>query len=92
MVEIVATDDVLGGEPRIAEHRVSVFQVAEMVVEGGHSPEYVADQLGLSLAEVYAALAYYYDNPDEMEAVRDRHRDLESDLEAASSGPAVPEQ
>lgn len=35
---------------------------------GGQSPALVADQLDVSLAEVYGALSYYYSNIDEIRA------------------------
>lgn len=92
MTEIVRTEDVLGGEPRIDGHRISVLQVADLVREGDHSAEYVADQLDLSLAEVYTALAYYYEHPQEMDTIRDRHRELERELEAAADDPAAVQQ
>lgn len=92
MTEIVETEDVLGGEPRIAGRRISVLQVADMVREGDRSAEYVADQLDCSLAEVYTALAYYYDHPEQMESLRDRHRELEADLQETSTDPPTAEQ
>lgn len=87
MVEI---EDILGGEPRIAGHRISVLQVAELVVDADRSPEYVADQLDLSLAEVYATLAYCYDHPERMEAVREWHRQFDAELGSASNGTTTP--
>lgn len=57
MPEIVTTENVLGGEPRLEGRRISVLQVADMVLDAGRSPEYVADQLGISLAAVHTALA-----------------------------------
>lgn len=92
MTEIVRSGDVLGGEPRIEGRRISVIQVADMVRGGDRAPEYVADQLDLSLAEVYTALAYYYEHPDEMDEIRERHRDLERDLEAATDDPTAVQQ
>jgi uncharacterized protein (DUF433 family) len=92
MVDIVRSDDVLGGDPRIEGHRISVLQVAEMVLDGGRSPEYVADQLGISLAEVHTALAYYYEHPDEMEAIRERHEELEATLGEQAVTPDHVEQ
>jgi uncharacterized protein (DUF433 family) len=89
MTDIVQTDGILGGEPRLDGHRISVLQVADMVLEAGHEPEYVADQLGISLADVHSALAYYYEHPDEMDAIRERHDHLETKL---SERAAVPEQ
>lgn len=92
MSEMVRTEDVLGGEPRLDGHRISVVQIADMVFEGDHSAEDVADQLDVSLADVRAALAYYDDNPDEMAEIRQRHRELEAELAAASSAPGTAEQ
>lgn len=92
MTEIVTTEDVLGGEPRLEGRRISVLQVTDMVLDAGHSPEYVADQLDISLAEVHTALAYYYEHPDEMETIRERHRDLEAELRNQSVSPDRVEQ
>lgn len=72
---IVKSDDVMGGEPRLEGRRISVRQIAEFVLDGGKAPADAADQLGVSLSEVHLALAYHYANPDEMAAVRERHRE-----------------
>jgi uncharacterized protein (DUF433 family) len=80
MTEIVRTDDVLGGDPRLEGRRISVLQIADLVLEADRSPEYVADQLDISLADVHTALTYYYDHPDEIETIRDRHDRLEASL------------
>jgi len=87
MPEIVKTEGVLAGKARLKGRRISVFQVGEMYTEGGGSPEYIADQLDLSLAEVHAALAYYYDHGDEMEGIRERRDYLEEDLAERSLAP-----
>lgn len=81
---IVQTEDTLGGEPRLEGRRVSVMQIAEMVLDAGKSPEYVADQLNLGLDEVHEALAYYYRNIDEMNEIRKRHHNLEQELKEQS--------
>lgn len=90
MPEIVHTEGVLGGKARLDGRRVSVFQIGEMYTEAGNSPETIADQLGLSLAEVHAALAYYYEHPDEMETIRDRREDFEATLQAQSKALEEP--
>lgn len=87
MVEIVRTEDTLGGDPRIDGTRVAVLQVHELVVEGDHDPADVADQLDLSLEAVYSALAYYYANPEEMRAVRQRHDEAADTLRDRSLKP-----
>lgn len=73
MTEIVRTEGVLGGDPRIDGTRIGVLHVHELAVDGDHSPADVADQLDLTLGEVYSALAYYFEHPEEMRDVRDAH-------------------
>ena len=84
---IVTTEDVLGGKPRLAGRRVSVLQVAELVLDAGDDPATVADQLNLSLAEIHEALAYYYANVDKMETQRRRREELIDRLERESHAP-----
>lgn len=67
---ITHDDDVLGGEPRIDGTRVGVRHVAARVIDGSQSPAHVADQLDLSLSEVYDALSYYYSHVDEIRDLR----------------------
>lgn len=90
-MSIVRTDGVLGGEPRLEGRRISVLQVVDMVRDG-ESPEYVADQLGITLAEVHTALAYYYEHPEEMREIRERHRELEAELAETALDPPRTEQ
>ena len=78
MADIVWTEDVLGGEPRIEGTRVGVRHVSARVIDAGQPPAYVADQLDLSLSKVYGALSYYYANVEEMrELERENERALE---------------
>jgi len=67
-MNVVSDEEILGGQPRIEGTRVGVRHVAARVVDAGQSPPHVADHLDLSLAEIYGALSYYYDNLDEIEA------------------------
>ena len=69
-VEIVATPDVLGGQPRIGGKRIGVRMVGDMIRGGEWTIEEVVDQLPVTREEVDAALAYYDDHPDEMEQLR----------------------
>lgn len=86
---ITRDDDVLGGEPRIDETRVGVRHVAARVIDGGQSPAYVADQLDLSLAEVYESLSYYYDHVEEM---RDLERENEDAFERVRESSLKPKE
>lgn len=64
-------------EPHIVGRRVSVLQLRDRVKDLGMEPEEVAEEYELDVADVYHALAYYYEHEDEMEAVRARReRDL----------------
>lgn len=65
---IVRTPNICGGRPRIAGTGVSVRRIVGWY-KLGLSPEEIGDRIGhLSLAQVYAALAYYHANREEMEA------------------------
>jgi uncharacterized protein (DUF433 family) len=75
-MSITRDEDVLGGEPRIDGTRIGVRHIAARVIDSGQSPAHVADQLDVSLADVYESLSYYYGHIDEM-------RELEQENEAA---------
>jgi uncharacterized protein (DUF433 family) len=65
---ITATPDVRGGRPRIAGTSVTVQRIVGWY-KLGLTPEQIADEFGhLSLAQVYAALAFYHANREEIEA------------------------
>ena len=59
---IVNPPGIAGGEPRVAGHRITVANIAIRYELMGHSIDEIATGYGLSLAEVHAALAYYYDH------------------------------
>lgn len=56
-----------GGRPFVRGKRVTVQRVA-IVLGEGRTPEQIAADLHLTVAEVHAALSYYYANRDEIEA------------------------
>ena len=64
---IVATPNVMGGKPRIAGRRISVQNIVVWHNEFGYSVETIAEDYHLDLADVYAALAYYYDHKEEVD-------------------------
>lgn len=70
MAEIVSTADTLGGAPRIEGRRIGVHHVAKRVIDAGESPEQVAADYDLDIADVYRALVYYYDHADEMRRIQ----------------------
>ncbi|GJQ53112.1 MAG: hypothetical protein HKUEN02_19590 [Anaerolineaceae bacterium] len=64
---IEITPGVMGGKPRIAGHRISVQNVVIWHNEMGYSVEQIAEDYNLTLADVYAALAYYHDHKEEVD-------------------------
>ncbi|MFB6283175.1 MAG: DUF433 domain-containing protein [Halobacteria archaeon] len=56
-------------EPHIKGRRISVRQIHSLVEERDIQPETVVDRYDLDVANVYHALAYYHDNPREMNEV-----------------------
>ena len=65
-IEIV--EGARGPKARIAGHRVRVVDIVNMHEDQGWSPAEIVEQIPtITLADVYAALAYYHDNRDEIE-------------------------
>ncbi len=65
---IVRTPGVRGGKPRIAGHRITVSDVAIWHERMGMSPdEIVSGYPTITLSDVHAALAYYFDHRDEVD-------------------------
>lgn len=90
MAEIVRTGDILSGDPRIEGTRIGVLHVHELVAEGNHAPVDVADQLDISLGEVYSALAYYHEHPEEMRELRATQEEANETLRDESLSPPEP--
>jgi uncharacterized protein (DUF433 family) len=66
---IVKTPGTCGGRARIAGHRIRVMDVVVWHRHWGRTPEQIAESFpGITLADVHAALAYYYDHMGEIEA------------------------
>jgi uncharacterized protein (DUF433 family) len=64
---IAISQDVAGGKPRIAGHRITVQHIVIWHERMGLSADEIASDHGLTLAEVYAALTYYYDHRQEID-------------------------
>jgi uncharacterized protein (DUF433 family) len=61
------TPGVCGGKPRIAGHRIRVQDIVVWYEQLNMSPdEIVYHYPSITLADVHAALAYYYDHLDEI--------------------------
>ena len=53
---------IAGGKPRIAGHRITVQDIAIWHERMGRTPDEIAAEYGLTLGDVHAALAYYFDH------------------------------
>ena len=74
---ITKTPGVCGGKACIAGHRIRVMDIVLMHEDGGMSPAAIAAEFpGITLADVYAALAYYLDHPDEVAAEFRREQEV----------------
>ncbi len=66
---ITKTPSVCGGKACIAGHRIRVMDIVVWHEMRGMCPEEIVYTFpGITLAEVHAALAYYFDNRAEIEA------------------------
>jgi uncharacterized protein (DUF433 family) len=62
---IAITPDTCGGKPRIAGSRIRVQDIVTWHEQMGLTPDEIVSQYPtLTLADIYAALAYYHDNFD----------------------------
>lgn len=85
--EIVKTPGVLGGKPRIEGRRISVLDVAELLIIEDEEEE-VADQLEIEPNEVRAAKRYWRENEEEIEELRERRVKKHEELVDGSEDPA----
>ena len=76
---IVKTPGVCSGQPRVAGTRIKVKHVYTWVERMGMTPaQVVAEYPHLTMAQVHAALAYYWSHQDEI------HRDIENEEKLVS--------
>ncbi len=63
---IEITPGIAGGKPRIAGRRITVQNIVIWHERLGKSVDEISSEYDLSLAAVYAALAYYFDHVEEI--------------------------
>ncbi len=69
---IETSPNVAGGKPRIAGRRITVQQIMIWHERMGLGADEIASEYELTLSQVYAALAYYYDHRREIdEAIKE---------------------
>ena len=73
-------------EPHIRDRRITVSHIRALVEERGLDAQTVADRFELRTSDIYQALTYYHDFPEEMRSVEERHWELH---EAANDDPSI---
>lgn len=74
---IVRTPGICGGKPCVVGHRIRVQDIAGDHERLGLSPDEICDaHPGLTLAQVHAALAYYFDHREEIAAEMEADREF----------------
>lgn len=86
-INLVSTNPhVRNGRPCIVGTSIEVGTIATAKVLGRQEPEEIAADLELSLSQVYAALAYYYDHKMEIDATIQKRRQLALSMKEARVG------
>lgn len=81
---IYSNPKVRGGRPCIVGTGLRVTDVVIAMIFHGQNPDAIAIAYGVSIAQVYAALAYYYEHKIELDA--DMHEQIKKDRELAAKG------
>lgn len=82
--------DIRGGQPCIVGTSLRVIDIVMAMTYAQRSPAQLARDYELSLAQVHAALVYYYCNKDEIDEVM--REDIRQGLELAQAGRGRPEK
>src|ERR1700730_8118581 len=90
---IVKTPGVCSGQPRIAGTRIKVKHVYTWVERMGMSPaQVVAEYPHLTMAQVHAALAYYWSHQDEIQQDIENEDKLVAELKAKAPPSKIQER
>lgn len=84
-VGITKNKEVCGGSPRIDGTRIRVMDVVEKYEFLGYSPEKIAEAFGISISQVFGALYYYHENPNEIKQEIKNHKEFVENLRAGNA-------
>jgi uncharacterized protein (DUF433 family) len=77
----------LHDEPHLEGRRITVQFIKTQVEDRGLEPRTVADRHDIDVADVYRALTYYHDHPEEMRAVERQREEAVEDAEHLTTDP-----
>ena len=86
---IISTPGIAGGKPRIDGHRITVQNIAVWHDRMGMSVDEIATDYALTLSQVYAALAYYHDHREAIEAAIRADAAFVEELKQGQPSPLV---
>jgi len=90
-IGLIATDpNIRSGRPYIVGTTIEVSVIAIAKIVLGKNAEEIAADYDLSLAQVYTALAYYYEHKTEIDATIDDRRKLAQKLKDKRVGGRHP--
>jgi uncharacterized protein (DUF433 family) len=77
----------LHDEPHLEGRRITVQFIREQIEERGLDPRTVADRHDLDVADVYRALTYYHDHPEEMRTIERQRQDAIEEHDHLTTDP-----
>ena len=77
----------LHDEPHLEGRRITVQFIKAQVEDRGLEPRTVADRHDIDVADVYRALTYYHDHPEEMRAVERQREEAVEDHKHLTTDP-----
>ena len=83
---IESTAETCSGHPRISGTRIRVSNIVFWVEQGQSPEEIVANYPQLSLADVHSALAYYFDNREEIDELIQEDEQFVRAVESKQNG------
>jgi uncharacterized protein (DUF433 family) len=90
-IDVIAIDpNVRNGRPFIVGTTIEVSAIAIATIVHGQTPEEIASDYKLTLTQVYAALAYYYEYKAQIDASIEQRRELAQQLKEQMIGSQHP--
>jgi uncharacterized protein (DUF433 family) len=80
---IEITPAICGGQPRISGHRITVRQIVVWHDRMGLSADEISARYDVTVADVYAALAFYFSHREEIDAAAEADAVLVAELRKA---------
>jgi len=85
-IHIVKDEGICGGQPRVTGTRIKVQHIILEYERLGWTPDQICDaHPGLRLADVHAAITYYYDHRDKIDSAIQKDEEFVNNLRRSLS-------